>query len=47
MLQHEPQEVFAFERAIADFAGTALHIPGGDVAVFIGDDIIFRDEAPV
>ena len=37
----------AFERAIAGFAGTALHILKGDVAVFIGDDIVFANHAPV
>jgi len=47
VLEHEPQEVLAFEGATAGFAGTALHVPEGDMAVFTGNDIFFRDDAPV
>ena len=47
VLQNEPQEVFAFERAIAGFAGTAMHIFKSNMAVLIGYDIIFGDDAPV
>jgi len=47
VLQNEPYEVFAFERAIAGFAGTAMHIFKNNMAVLIGYDIIFGDDAPV
>ncbi len=47
MLQHEPQEIPAFESAIACFAGTAFHILKGDVAVLAGNDIFFREDPPV
>ena len=47
VLQNEPQEVFAFDRAIEGFAGSAVHVFKSDIAVLIGDDIIFRDDAPV
>ncbi len=47
MLQHEPQEILAFESAIACFAGTAFHILKGDVAVLAGNDIFFREDTPV
>ena len=47
MLQNEPKEVFCFERTILGFSGTALHILKGDVAVLIGNDIAFTNDAPV
>jgi len=47
VLQHKPQEIFAFERAIAGFAGTAFHILESDVAILTGGVIVFRDDAPV
>ena len=47
VLQNQPQKVFAFERAIVGFAGTAMHIFKSDLAVLIGYDIIFGDDAPV
>ena len=47
MLQNEPKEVFAFGGAEAGFAGTAFDIFKSDIAVFIGDDIAFTDDAPV
>ena len=47
VLQNEPQEVFAFFSAIAGFAGRAVYIFKSDIAVLIGDDIIFRDDAGV
>ena len=47
MLQNEPQEDLAFDRAIEGFAGTAFHIHKSDIAILIGYDIIFGDDAPV
>ena len=47
VLQNEPQEVFAFERAIVNFTGSAVDVFKSDIAVLIGDDIIFRDDTAV
>ena len=47
MLQNEPQEVLAFDRAIAGFAATAMHIFKSNLAILIGYDVIFGDDAPV
>lgn len=47
MLQDKPQEVFTFEGAVAGFAGTAFDVFEGDLAVLIGDDVAFTDDAPV
>jgi len=47
VLQDQPQKIFAFERSIASFAGTAIHISKGDVAVYTGEDIVFREDASV
>jgi hypothetical protein len=47
MLQYQPQEVFAFEATAAGFTGTAFDISEGDMAIKIGHDIAFADNAPV
>lgn len=47
MLQNKPQEVVAFESTVERFAGTALEVFEGDIAVLIGDDALFADDAPV
>ena len=47
VLQNEPQEVFAFDRAIAKFTGTAVNVFKSDIVVLIGNDIIFRDDTAV
>jgi len=44
MLQHKPQEIFAFQRTIAGFAGTAFHVLKGDVSVSTGDDVVFKND---
>jgi hypothetical protein len=47
MLQDKPQEVVAFHGTVERFAGTALDVLKGDLAVLIGDDALFTDDAPV
>jgi len=47
MLQDKPQEVFGLAGAVKGFAGTAFDVFKGNVAVSIGDDIVFGDDAPV
>ena len=47
VLQDQPQEVFALGGAVTCFAGTAFDVLKGDIAVLVGDDIIFADDAPV
>ena len=47
MLQDKPQEVFAFGGAVAGFASTAFEVFKGDVAISIGEDIGFTDDASV
>ena len=47
MLQNKPQEVVAFEGTVERFAGTAFDVFEGDIAVLIGDDALFTDDAPV
>ena len=47
VLQNEPQEVFTFERTIVNFTGSAVDVFKSDIAVLIGDDIIFRDDTAV
>ncbi len=47
MLQDQPQEVFAFDTAAADLAGTAFGVFECDNAILIGHDIVFTDDAPV
>ena len=47
MLHNEPKKVLAFGATVAGFAGTGFDIFKSDVSVFIGDDIIFTDDAPV
>jgi hypothetical protein len=47
MLQDKPQEIVAFEGTVERFAGTALDVLEGDLAVLIGDDALFTDDAPV
>ena len=47
VLQHQPQEVFAFERAHFDLLGLAIDIPKRYVATVIGDDILLADHAAI
>ena len=47
MLQNEPKEVFAFGGTVAGFAGTAFDVFKCDIAVLIGDDTAFTNDAPV
>jgi hypothetical protein len=47
MLQDQPQEVFALGGAAAGFSGKAFDIFEGDIAIMIGHDIVFADNAPV
>jgi hypothetical protein len=47
MLQDQPQEVFALYGAVTGFAGAAFDVFEGDIAIMIGHDIVFRDDAPV
>ncbi len=47
VLQNHPQKVFAIERTIVGFTGTAIDIFKSNAAVLIGDDIIFRNHASV
>ena len=47
MLQDQPQEVFALDAAVKGFAGTAFDVFEGDIAIMIGHDIVFADNAPV
>ena len=47
MLQDKPYEVVAFDGAVEAFAGTAFDVFEGDVAILIGDNIAFTDDAPV
>ena len=37
----------ALNGAVEGFAGTAFDVLKGDVAILIGDDIAFTDDAPV
>ncbi len=41
MLQHQPEEVLTFERAISTLSGVAVDIPEGYFATFIGNDVAF------
>ena len=47
MLQHQPKEVLAFERAILTLSGVAVDIPEGYFATFIGNDVAFTDHTTV
>ena len=47
MLKDKPKEVFPFEGAVTDVAGAAFDIFKGDMAIFIGNDVVFGDDAPV
>ena len=47
VLQNEPQEIFAFQGAVAGFAGAAFGVLESDGAVFIRNDIVFTDDASV
>ena len=47
MLQHQPAKVFPLEFAILGFTRFTLGIFKDDNTVFIGDDIVFTDDAPV
>mgnify|MGYP003594843989 CR=1 FL=1 len=47
MLKDKPKEVFPFEGAGTDVAGAAFDIFKGDMAIFIGNDVVFGDDAPV
>jgi len=47
MLQNEPKEFFTFEGTVADFSGTTFDIFKSDVAVLVGDDTAFTDDASV
>jgi hypothetical protein len=47
MLQDQPQEVFALDAAVTGFAGTALDVFEGYIAIMIGHDIVLADNAPV
>ena len=47
MLQNEPEKVFSFGRTVACFAATAFDVFKCDVAILVGDDIFFTDDAPV
>jgi hypothetical protein len=46
-LQDQPKEVFAFDGAAADLAGTAFGVFECDNAILIGHDIVFAENAPV
>ena len=47
MLQDKPYEVVAFDGTVERFSGTALDVFEGDIAILIGDDAVFTDDAPV
>ena len=47
MLQHQPKEVLAFERAISTLSGVAVDKPEGYFATFIGNDVAFTDHTTV
>ncbi len=47
MLQDKPHEVVAFDGTVETFAGTALDVFEGDLAILIGDDVVFTDDAPL
>lgn len=47
MLQDKPQEIVAFDGPVERLAGTAFDVLGGDLAIMIGDDVVFSDDAPV
>ena len=47
MLHNEPEKVFAFDCTAAGFAAAAFDVFKCDVAILVGDDIFFTDDAPV
>jgi hypothetical protein len=47
MLEDKPQEVLSFDGAVERLAGAALDVSEGDLAVLMGDDVVFTDDTPV
>ena len=47
MLQHQPEEVLAFERAISGLPGVAVDVLEGYFATFIGNDVAFTDHTTI
>ena len=47
VLQEQPQEIFALDDAVAGLAGPAFDVLKSNMAILIGDDIIFTNDAPV
>ena len=47
VLEHEPQEVFAGEGAVLCFTRVAFDIAERHLAIAVGDDVVFTDDAAV